>query len=1724
MNPVWKYNTQHKTFIFFNQSFDKKRLKAFITWILKNSGEEEALKTIEILKEIGFRYATKAGISIGLNDLTTPFLKPSLVSKAQLTMNVTDQDFSGARITVTERSQRIIDTWHRASESLKKQVVDHFSTYDPFNPVYIMALSGARGNFSQVRQLIGMRGLMADQQGKIVNFPIRSNLREGLTLTEYFISCSGARKGLVDTALRTADTGYLTRRLVDVSHHIIVKKVRCNTHRGIAVKALQSYNKTLLTLKERLIGRVLAEDVLQKDKNLRLAKRDQEISPKLALQISLVRQKVYIRSPLTCTFTDSVCQLCYGWSMSQGNLVPLGEAVGVIAAQSIGEPGTQLTMRTFHTGGVFSGDLLQEIRAPYAGKISFSRAFQGLLIRTTQGRIAFLTKTDGEIIVSSSAKRSFAVPFQALTMLFVRQGESVEKNQLLAEFAIVTQEGNQPIKNKQTLFAELSGKVIENRGGTYKAKPCTMQGTNKLKEIVHLPVAHARSATPCPFGARRGMGHGQSKQEKLEEPEDDLFKYIEPTKSGRLGFFRILAMRMGATFSYFHPLTPYYQKRGATISRLCFSPKLRFVYLLLGLPLPLGATSLGTDNDPFQLRFARDGQEGTRRGKKGQEGARRGIASASLAKRSFSAPSCLKGAWHRQGTCTCKSCSIVPSEHTIKLGETKGRHLRLRCPTNKGACVSRLCGGAVPLSPLWLHGGYAPNHQVMGNRAGTCDAPSGQRCLVAAWGLRPQSPSSHKGARLTTVMWLHGAHMEATWCLVARPPSNHQSPITNRHGQSLPCPVAKRPGKACLALVLLQVQPGLCAPRSQSPCVPSYKKYTHPEIFQNNRLALQTIAEQGDLATRRNKSTYKAKIQGTCTFLPITWCLVAAWGLRPQSPSSHKGERGIACKALAPSGQAGAWGMARRHGQGQHKPWPASFGPFRGQNKAKLCNRARQALPVPCFAFQAWSLLGGYTVATWSLVATRPCSDQSPLPRSPLPLLAPSGHGMARTGIGTEVHTTLVAKRSLAQLRVAKRSFSVATWGLRPQSHQSEALLRSRLCQTSFGNQGCVHLGANPRACLMGITVTPFTFAPSCPSPLWLHGGYAPNHQVKGARHGTHRHLMAMPQRCRCVPDGHHKAKPYTFRTFSLASGEIHKENFTDILNTTFEQVAFSLSANNNIDTIGAKPSFALAPSVPHLRGLNLHLGTSKVRGPCFEQNKANVQGKYKYVPFVKKKKTLPLRVRVGDYIARGDKIYTSIGTMPCSFLPCPTPLLAPLAPSAQNNEGDGHGKGASRGVGQGKGARRGKKEQEGAWHITKLCNLCGYAAKGNEFCCGRSFAWCSAKRRSATKLNFFGKPQSKAKLRSCLFAGHKHLKPKSSVRLMATRSTQERGTHGKWGNWHFAATWSLVAKPPSSDQSPLPRRGIAHNPHNPGCQTSFGCGYRLATPSIRRLRRRCKSADAIPIISGTTGKIIKISRTQITFQKVQSVLFYSNANLHVRHNDWVKRGSPILTLTHQTLITGDIVQGIPRIEQLFEAFTSPPHGTKNSNNLHNTLHTQVRDIFRKAWLQNVLPIAVRQSLEEIQQILVESIQKVYLSQGVLIADKHVEIIVRQMTSKVEVLDSGSTGLLLEEVLNLRQIENANLTTPGKKALYVPAIVGLTQAALSSDSFISAASFQETTRVLSRDAVIGKSDFLRGLKEKVVIGDLISAGTGLEIYFAYNFLPNKLNSTTLEQDYKASLC
>nr|ADJ57414.1 RNA polymerase beta'' subunit [uncultured prymnesiophyte C19847] len=383
-----------------NEVINKKKLQNLMYLTFHNYGVIKSALIADKVKNLTFHYATKSGISLSIEDLRVPFKKRELIGITNNEVQLTEQNYRSGNITVVERFQKVIDIWNNANNSLKDEVLTYFRESDPLNPLYIMAFSGARGNISQVRQLVGMRGLMADPQGQIIDLPIKSNFREGLKVTEYIISSYGARKGLVDTALRTADSGYLTRRLVDVAQDIIVREEDCLTNNGLSLFDLFKQYPTTLTLKDRVVGRLLAKPL--KLPNGEILDKNTEITNQLVDLIENLKipfEDIEVRSPLTCNSLRSVCRKCYGWHLSYSRIVDLGEAVGILAAQSIGEPGTQLTMRTFHTGGVFSGDLTKQIRAPFAGTITYQIDSVTNIVRTIHGGKRISTSEKTEIAV-----------------------------------------------------------------------------------------------------------------------------------------------------------------------------------------------------------------------------------------------------------------------------------------------------------------------------------------------------------------------------------------------------------------------------------------------------------------------------------------------------------------------------------------------------------------------------------------------------------------------------------------------------------------------------------------------------------------------------------------------------------------------------------------------------------------------------------------------------------------------------------------------------------------------------------------------------------------------------------------------------------------------------------------------------------------------------------------------------------------------------------------------------------------------------------------------------------------------------------------------------------------------------------------------------------------------------------------------------------------------------
>jgi DNA-directed RNA polymerase subunit beta' len=465
-----------KNYTYQNTLIGKKQLRQLLAWSFTNYDSMQACALADELKYLGFKYATQAGISINIEDLKIPFVKNLILDKANQEIINTEKIYLKGKITEVERFQKIIDTWSLTSESLKDQVISYFKSYDPLNSVYIMAFSGARGNLSQVRQLVGMRGLMSDPSGQIMNLPIKKNFREGLTITDYLMSGYGARKGIVDTALKTANSGYLTRRLIDVGQDILIREKDCLTTHSFLLTAEEDDFQTLNLIYEKLLGRVLNKPIFDKLTGEKISDENVQITPKLIAKFKEKNIKeFYIRSPLTCNLYRAICQKCYGWDLSNENLVDIGEAIGILAGQSIGEPGTQLTMRTFHTGGIFTSEARQQIISPVNGILKFYKLLKTVILRTTRGEDVLITKNSGSIIIIPEDKKQSLIRLEVLrnTILFPKNNQYILKDTVIGELLNVNKQIKTEIK---PILSDSCGEIFMPR----LKKKVNLLNNNKL--------------------------------------------------------------------------------------------------------------------------------------------------------------------------------------------------------------------------------------------------------------------------------------------------------------------------------------------------------------------------------------------------------------------------------------------------------------------------------------------------------------------------------------------------------------------------------------------------------------------------------------------------------------------------------------------------------------------------------------------------------------------------------------------------------------------------------------------------------------------------------------------------------------------------------------------------------------------------------------------------------------------------------------------------------------------------------------------------------------------------------------------------------------------------------------------------------------------------------------------------------------------------------------------
>ena len=423
----------------------KKQLKQILEKVINTHGATKTAEVLDAIKSTGYKYSTRAAMTVSISDMTVPPQKPEMIQNAQNIVDKITKNYKRGLITEEERYKEVVETWKKTDDELTRALLDGL---DKYNNIFMMADSGARGSDKQIKQLAGMRGLMADTTGHTIELPIKSNFREGLDVLEYFMSAQGARKGLSDTALRTADSGYLTRRMVDVSQELIVRETDCCETRdeisGMYVKGFMDGKEEIESLQERITGRFSCETIKNKDGEV-LVKANHMITPKRAARIMAegvnaeggAIDQVKIRTILTCKCKVGVCAKCYGANMATGEPVQVGESVGIIAAQSIGEPGTQLTMRTFHTGGVAGGDITQGL--PRVEELFEARKPKGLAIITEIPGVAVIndTKKKREIIVTdpeSGESKTYLIPYGS--RIKIMDGQTLEAGDELTEGSV----------------------------------------------------------------------------------------------------------------------------------------------------------------------------------------------------------------------------------------------------------------------------------------------------------------------------------------------------------------------------------------------------------------------------------------------------------------------------------------------------------------------------------------------------------------------------------------------------------------------------------------------------------------------------------------------------------------------------------------------------------------------------------------------------------------------------------------------------------------------------------------------------------------------------------------------------------------------------------------------------------------------------------------------------------------------------------------------------------------------------------------------------------------------------------------------------------------------------------------------------------------------------------------------------------------------------------------
>lgn len=1605
--------------LFFNRCFDKKRLKTFILWFFHKYGERETVQLIEGLKKVGFQYVTKAGISIGIDDLKIPFIKPNVINITEQKIKYADISYQRGNITEIERQQQFVDEWNFISEKLKGHVIQFFRVTDIFNPIYMMAFSGARGNLSQIRQLIGMRGLMADPQGQILDFPIRSSFREGLTLTEYLISCYGARKGVVDTALRTATSGYLTRRLVDVTQQVVIGRQDCHTNRGIRFTKLVDGKKTLLSLKDRLIGRVLLADILVINpltkKESKIGFRNQEISTRLAKKICNLSNQVLLRSPLACYSKNSVCQLCYGWNLAYNAIVSIGEAVGVIAAQSIGEPGTQLTMRTFHTGGVFTGGLIDRIYSPFNGEVNYVNNFNGVLIRTLKGRIGFLTKTEGTVqvkakytsnskkinpefkselanlffsnqlkrkflnnekihfllrkilVIEKNFKRTknffrpsllFSIPIH--TILFIRHGSLIKGKELIAELSSISISYNHRQETEQEIFAPITGQIFFEKLiliEKIKRDGFIQKTTYGLGSLWIVASAEWQSfINPYIFPAHGDFISHSSIFEKLQIL-NEKFYFFDQSICDSLYIFDIFKAGSFLTKKipdlYMEP-KPF---ENLLLNRTFISTNFQKIYYInfryfIAIKNEINVSSFSFYSPKYNSYI--------RQSFRIENQLNFNLNHLTLGLNFGFYPSNAI-----RGIQKSKASSLLFNIQN-NLDQSKKRYFFSSIIQNK-RIKSKLKNPIISRKTFNHFGEHFTknNYQYW---YGSSYLPLMSLKGISFWTFStkkiPKSFDLIFPKREINFIYLYESFLEKT-------------KIQNQNASIFQL---KKYDISKFFFIYFTFQNfALSFSRSLT-------QYTW---VSNKQLVVILVNRQSNIDLQLSKFWNCSKLDIFQKY-PIYICI------NSNQLESYKFTFFIE-QVYNTSLNA--------------KPiliHPTLFTNFYTKNN-NINNYIIQKFLIYFYNKNLSKLkFDNYFFNPFKKESNK-LGFQTQFKAFAIPILLVNKEGYKKTSSQIKkgfFKNKLFTFNQKYSFLYRKKQQGISGW---PCTSQSKVSI------DEFGY--CLNFGIGFQKNIYfdrdQIILDIMHDKEFCKFDLLSFFSYRNFHKLK-IRFFAHRFLsknLVLFQNTK----NRINLKLYFSRILNLYTSDKTKEyhnsllfNFIKNYFITFDKVSVKKNKSFHLFNLDSNARFLSN------KRIFLKIG-------CIQ----NLQIKNK-----------------------------TLLNQDCSI------LIKTYLPLIKRN-------------------------------ISKF-NFDKYNLKGNII---NSYVFNDSVYFSL-KIFYLNSIQ---KLNTQLFFNKKV----KNVQILYKKFEYCSIRDLIYINFHLDSTECEVIFMNPKEQN-AEKSFIILDKSNLKSFTLKGEGLSRAIRSknlmLNTFLRYGNVVENQEIIS-TGGQVVYIDKQGFTVRKAIPFLITSKSLINVYQNELIKKGSRLFTFLSYQVKTGDIIQGIPKIEEFFEARL-----TREGLPLLSNLHTQIKQFFRTYRSNFSVFEATQKSFEKIQYLIINEIQKVYCSQGIYIADKHLEIVVRQMTSKVQVIHGGNTGLLRGEVIELDWIRSIEQKLGGKEILYEPIILGITKACLETESFISAASFQETTRILAKAAIQNKIDFIRGLKQNVILGNLVPAGTGFfsPLYVKYS--------------------